>query len=197
MDVGRANDQRTIAVCILGQDSGFAVGDRYRQRRNRNRPRPPRLVTAWRCRCGSTPLSVSTDRSRKRCTSLDLVPNSPRSPTSSTRPCRFRSWPPMTRSWPLPAVRRRRACGRSITCGGVDRSGFASQARTLTAVAAVAVISLFTLSSAGSPVTLAQRSVARPAPPAAAQPAELPARCCTATRTARDVPPAPHRRLSR
>ena len=54
------------------------------------------------------------------------------------------------------------------------RSGFASYARTLTVVATVAVVSLFTLSSAGSPFTLAERGAQRQAPPQAAQPLAIP-----------------------
>ncbi len=68
------------------------------------------------------------------------------------------------------------------------RSGFASYARTLTVVATVAVVSLFTLSSAGSPVTLAERSAQRPAPPQAAQPEAIPP---TAAPVAPMMPAAP------
>lgn len=68
------------------------------------------------------------------------------------------------------------------------RSGFASYARTLTVVATVAVVSLFTLSSAGSPVTLAERSAQRPAPPQAAQPEAIPP---TAAPVAPMMPPQP------
>lgn len=55
-----------------------------------------------------------------------------------------------------------------------ERSGFASYARSLAVVAAVAVVSLFTLSSAGIPVTLAERSAQRPTPLQAAQPDDIP-----------------------
>ena len=61
-----------------------------------------------------------------------------------------------------------------LLCSPHNPSGRVYTRDELTAVAAVAVVSLFTLSSAGSPVTLAQRAVTQSAPPAAAQPAELP-----------------------
>jgi hypothetical protein len=54
------------------------------------------------------------------------------------------------------------------------RTGFAAHARALTVVAAVAVVSLFTLSSAGSSIPLAEKSFHHPTPPPAVDSAAIP-----------------------
>jgi hypothetical protein len=174
MDVGRANGQRRVAVCILGQDSAsLSVVDTV------TGAMEFATTTASRdCVALSVWLNASFGLDGSQPEALYLIGSRSQLPAiadklDTTLPI------PVAASHDAQLALARGAATSSIwhidQCGGTDRSGFAAQARTLTAVAAVAVISLFALSSAGSPVTLAQRSVAQqPALPAAAQPAAIP-----------------------
>jgi hypothetical protein len=173
MAAGRAHDHRTIAVCILGQDSAsLSVID------TASGAIESTTTTASRdCVALSVWLNASFGLDGSQPEALYLIGSRSQLPAIADK---------LDATLPITVVAThdaqlalaRGAATSSMwhvdPCGGVDRSRFASQARTLTAVAAVAVISLFALSSAGSPVSLAQRSVAEPAPPAAAQPAEIP-----------------------
>ncbi len=191
MDMGRANDQRKTAVCILGQDSAsLSVID-----------------------TPSGAIEVATTTASRDCVALSVWLNSAFGLYGSQPEALYligsRSQlaaiaGPLDDSLPIPVVATHdaqlalaRGAAASNTrhldhVAAVNGSGFASQARTLTVVAAVAVVSLFTLSSAGSPITMAEKSVAQPAPapPPAAQPAEIPP---TAAPVAPPVmlPPAP------
>ncbi len=173
MDVGRANDQRTIAVCILGQDSAsLSVVD-----------------------TSSGAIEAATTTASRDCVALSVWLNSsfglngPQPEALYLIGSRSQLGAisgPLGSSLSIPVVATHDAqlalaSGAATSTvrhieqfAAVNRSGFAAQARTLTVVAAVSVVSLFTLSSAGSPVTLAERSVAQPAPPPAALPDEIP-----------------------
>ena len=173
MEVGRANDQRKTAVCILGQDSAsLSVVD-----------------------TSSGAIEAATTTASRDCVALSVWLNSSFGLNESQPEALYligsRSQlgaiaGPLGNSLSVPVVAThgaQLALARGAATSNlwhvdqfaaVNRSGFASQARTLTVVAAVAVVSLFTLSSAGSPITLAERSVAQPAPPPAAQPDEIP-----------------------
>jgi hypothetical protein len=172
MDVGRANDQRTIAVCILGQDSAsLSVVD------TSSGAIESATTTASRdCVALSVWLNGSFGLDRAQPEALYLIGSRSQLAAIADK-LDATVWVPVVATHDAQLALARGAATSTMWhvdhCGGIDRSGFASQARTLTAVALVAVVSLFTLSSAGSPVTLAQRSVAQPAPPPA-QPAELP-----------------------
>jgi hypothetical protein len=191
MVVGRANGQRTVAVCILGQDSAsLSVVDTFS-----GSIESATTTASSDCVALSVWLNASFGLDKSQPEALYLI-------GSRSRLAAITDKLDTTLSVPVVATHdaqlalARGAAMSSIWhvdhCGGVDRSGFASQARTLTAVALVAVVSLFTLSSAGSPVTLAQRSVAQAAPPAAAQPAEIPpAAAPSAPPEAFPPPPAP------
>ena len=71
------------------------------------------------------------------------------------------------------------------------RTGFASHARTLTVVAAVAIVSLFTLSSADSSIPLAQKSFQQPVPPPAAEFASIPTKDAPVAPMVLPPPPKP------
>lgn len=172
MDVGRANGQRTIAVCILGQDSAsLSVVD------TSSGAIETATTTASRdCVALSVWLNASFGLDRAQPEALYLIGSRSQLAAIADKLDATVSVPVVATHDAQLALARGAATSTMWHvdhCGGIDRSGFASQARTLTAVALVAVVSLFTLSSAGSPVTLAQRSVAQAAPPPA-EPAELP-----------------------
>jgi len=172
MDVGRANGQRTIAVCILGQDSAsLSVVD------TSSGAIETATTTASRdCVALSVWLNASFGLDRAQPEALYLIGSRSQLAAIADK-LDATVWVPVVATHDAQLALARGAATSTMWhvdhCGGIDRSGFASQARTLTAVALVAVVSLFTLSSAGSPVTLAQRSVAQAAPPPA-EPAELP-----------------------
>ena len=173
MDVGRANGQRTIAVCILGQDSAsLSVVD------TSSGAIETATTTASRdCVALSVWLNASFGLDKSQPEALYLIGSRSQLAAIADKLDATVSVPVVATHDAQLALARGAATSSMWHvdyCGGADRSGLASQARTLTAVALVAVVSLFTLSSAGSPVTLAQRGVTQPAPPAAAQPAELP-----------------------
>jgi hypothetical protein len=171
MDVGRANGQRTIAVCILGQDSAsLSVLD------TSSGAIETATTTASRdCVALSVWLNASFGLDKSQPEALYLIGSRSQLAAIADKLDSTLSVPVVATHDAQLALARGAATSSMWHvvdhCGGVSRSGFASQARTFTAVALVAVVSLFTLSSAGSPVTLAQRSVAQPAPPAAAPPA--------------------------
>ncbi len=142
---------------------GLALGDRHPQRSN---PIPTttvirRLVAIF--SLAELRVGRSTVRSRKRCTSSDLDPSSTTSPTISTRAL----------SVPVVATHRR-ADGACPRCGLLERAAHVDYSRPPIAPASPSrqghsqrwqpsrSSPLFTLSSAGSPVTLAQRSAAQP-----------------------------------
>ncbi len=173
MDIGRANDQRTTAVCMLGQDSAsLSVID-----------------------TSSGAIEAATTTASRDCVALSVWLNSSfgldRSQPEALYLIGSRSQlaaiaGPLGTSLSIPVVATHDAqlalARGAVTSNvrhvdhvaAVSRSGFAAQARTLTVVAAVAVVSLFTLSSAGSRITLAEKSVAQPAPAPAAHPDEVP-----------------------
>ncbi len=172
MDVGRATDQQKTAVCILGRDSAsLSVID-----------------------TSTGAIQTATTTASRDCVALSVWLNSAIGDNGSLPEALYligsRSQlgavaDPLGKSLPIPVVAThdaQLALARGAATSNmrhvdhvvaVNRSGFASHARTLTVVAAVAVVSLFTLSAAGSPITLAERSVARPAPPPTAQPDEI------------------------
>jgi hypothetical protein len=173
MDIGYANDQRSTAVCILGRDSAsLSVVD-----------------------TSTGAIQVATTTASRDCVGLSVWLNSCFAKNESYPDALYligsRSQlaalaDPLDNSLPVPVVATRYAqlslahgaatarAGHLDRVEAVNRSGFASHARTLTVVAAVAVVSLFTLSSAGSPISLAEKSVAASAPPPAAQPDSVP-----------------------
>jgi hypothetical protein len=190
MDVGRANGQRTIAVCILGQDSAsLSVLDTL------SGAIETVTTTASRdCVALSVWLNASFGLDKSQPEALYLIGSRSQLAAIADKLDSTLSVPVVATHDAQLALARGAATSSMWHvdhCGGVNRSGFASQARTLTAVALVAVVSLFTLSSAGSPVTLAQRSVAQPAPPAAAQPAEMPPAAAPPAPPEAFPPPAP------
>jgi hypothetical protein len=173
VDVGRANDQQKIAVCILGQDSAsLSVVD------TSSGAIEAVTTTASRdCVALSVWLNSSFGLNESQPDALYLIGS--RSQLGAIAgPLGDSVWVPVVATHEAQLALARGAAtwdvrhADQVAAGG--RAGLASQARTLTVAAAVAVVSLFTLSSAGSPITLAERSLAQPAPPPAAQPDEVP-----------------------
>jgi hypothetical protein len=182
---GRANGQAQTAVCILGRDSAsLSVIDTASgavQATTTTGSRDSVSLIGWLAVVfGVSPPEVLYLIGSR--TQLDTVADS------------------LANSLSIPVVATRDAqlaLARGATAADVmsfhpiatdERSGSGSYAKTLAVVTAVAVVSLFTLSSAGSPVTLAERSAARPAPPQAAQPDESPP---AAAAVAPMMPPPP------
>lgn len=173
VDVGRASNQQKTAVCILGQDSALlSVVD-----------------------TSSGAIEAVTTTASRDCVGLSVWLNSSFGFNESqpdalyligsrsqlgviAGPLDNSLWVPVVATHEAQLALARGAAAwdvrhvDQVAAGG--RAGLASQAKTLTVVAAVAVVSLFTLSSAGSPITMAERSVAQPAPPPAAQHDEVP-----------------------
>ena len=173
VDVGRASNQQKTAVCILGQDSALlSVVD------TSSGAIEAVTTTASRdCVALSVWLNSSFGLNESQPDALYLIGS--RSQLSAIAgPLGDSVWVPVVATHEAQLALARGAAAwdvrhvDQVAAGG--RAGLASQARTLTVAAAVAVVSLFTLSSAGSPVTLAERSLAQPAPPPAAQPDEVP-----------------------
>ena len=94
--------------------------------------------------------------------------------TISTKPCPFPSSPPIARRSRWPAVRPPGTVSARIS-PPPSAAGSPYMRGPLTVVAAVAVVSLFTLSSAGSPIPLAASMAAQTAVPPAAAPIDDPA----------------------
>ena len=135
MDVGRANGQRTIAVCILGQDSAsLSVIDTSSgaiETTTTTASRDCVALSVWLNASfgldGSQPEALYLIGSRSQLAAIaDKLDATVSVPVVATHDAQL-------------ALARGAATSTMWHvdhCGGVDRSGFASQARTLTAVAA-------------------------------------------------------------
>ncbi|RDH76536.1 hypothetical protein DVS77_21110 [Mycolicibacterium moriokaense] len=175
MGAARTDDQGKTAICVLGRDSAslslIETGSGAIQATTTTESRDSAALAAWLNDAfghnGSRPESLYLIGSRAKLGDVaDSLADSLSIPVIATHDAQL-------------ALARGAAAS---TVPHLDqfsirrRPGFASYAKTFTAVGAVAVVSLFTLSSAGSPVSLAQRSLQQPAdPPPAARSAQPPA----------------------
>jgi hypothetical protein len=166
IDAGRANEQATIAVCVLGRDSAsLSVVD------TDSGVLHATTTTITSDTVGLTDwLGAALGDNGSRPEALYLI--------GSRSKLRALAGPlgtglsiPVVATHDAQLALARGATfsdGTRVHHGAVSRrSGLAAHARTLSVVAAVAVVSLFTLSSAGSPIPLAKTSLPRSAPAAA------------------------------